>query len=229
MANVIAGAGLALKVGTMLAGNRSKGEALLDANPDLKLLDIDEEEMGDGIGALILDPLQACMKVQTKLNDQYIVNVLKLCEMEYDDSDTVSVRTARLAVGDTTMDIPLLTLVQPAQLAVTTCHIDFTAEVTNSMEKIDKSSSKRKETTKTDRGFWGRFVGKRDSTVVLSSANSSNKTLNSTKKNLYTVSVKAETIENRGMIFLQELLKTSLMNSTRHNTDEVPPSPVANA
>jgi hypothetical protein len=176
--------------------------------------------MGKDIGALIANPLTACIAAQAQLNDAYITDLLRLCEVEDDSAGdgVIVARVARMNVntldGATSIEIPLLTLVQPAQLAITSCHIDFTAEVTNTLNVNDKASSTSSaDNTKTPGFIQNILFGENKTTSTLSASSSTDKTINSTKKNVYSVSVRADQVENTGMAFLQDLLKTSMKDS----------------
>ena len=205
------------KLSTFMGVSTSVQESVL---AEVQAMDIDNATMGKDIGALITNPLTACITAQTQLNDAYITDFLRLCEVEdgVNDEGVIVPRVARMTVntldGATSIEIPLLTLVQPAQLAITSCHIDFTAEVTNSFNANERaSSSSASDNTKTPGIIHNILFGENKTTTTLSSTSSADKTINSTKKNVYTVSVRADQVENTGMAFLQELLKTSMKDS----------------
>ena len=112
--------------------------------------------------------------------------------------------------GYTDIRAPLLSFVQPVQLGISQCHIDFTAEVTNNLQHVSTSKNNSNSTTNSESGFLQTILsGKSSTNGTLSSENSTSKTINSTKKNIYTVSVKADMVENQGMKFLQEMIRNA--------------------
>jgi hypothetical protein len=187
----------------------------------VQAMDVDNTTMGQGIGGLISKPLTACVEAQSALNNAYITDILRLCEVADDGADgAIVARVARMNIntpeGFTSIEIPLLSLVQPAQLAITSCHIDFTAEVTNNLNMKDTSTGSSETKSNQKSGlFQTMLFGKSDSNSTLSATSSADRTINSTKKNVYSVSVKADQVENAGMAFLQELLKTSMKDSVQ--------------
>jgi hypothetical protein len=191
----------------------------------VQALDIDNGVMGKDIGSLIANPLNACVDAQSKLNEAYITEILRLCERKVDDDDEnddagqIFARIAHMSINTTegvaTIDVPLLTLVQPAQLAISSCRIDFVAEVENNVNMIDRTSAGGDTRSTTNPGILGYVYGGTRVKTRLSSASSTDRIVNSTKKNVYTVNVVAERVENAGMMFLQEMLKSSMKESVK--------------
>ena len=191
---------------------------------EIRALDIDNNVLGAGIDKLISDPLNACIQAQSDLNMQYISSLLDLCEVEEIDEtpdegtgqkkQRLVLREVHLAIktkeGYTDIRAPLLSFVQPVQLGISQCHIDFTAEVTNNLQNVSTSKNNSTSTTNSTSGFLQTMLGGKSSTNgQLSSENNTSKTINSTKKNIYTVSVKADMVENQGMKFLQEMIRNA--------------------
>jgi hypothetical protein len=140
------------KMGVFMGRN---AESVQEIKDTIDAMDVDNVAMGSGIASLISDPLNACVNAQAALNDSYIQNILELCDIVESEDQTgndglgtpprVVPRVARMTIqtqdGDSTIEVPLLSLVQPAQLAVTQCRIDFTAEVTNALNLSEKSNT----------------------------------------------------------------------------------------
>ena len=211
------------RAGLLFGKNGQDAKSITD---EIRALDIDNGVLGTGIDKLISDPLNACVQAQSDLNMQYISSLLDLCEVEEidetpDEGSSTGKKTQRLVLrevhlaiktkeGYTDIRAPLLSFVQPVQLGISQCHIDFTAEVTNNLQHVSTSKNNSNSTTNSASGFLQTMlVGKSSTTGTLSSENSSSKTINSTKKNIYTVSVKADMVENQGMKFLQEMIRNA--------------------
>lgn len=200
--------------------------AQLKIKEDLVAMDINNMKLGGNMSNLIGDPLTACTKAQTELNNTYITDILRLCELskEDDEDDRVLIaRAARMTIAtkdgtSSTLDIPLLSLVQPAQMAIKSCRINFTAEVTNTLDVVDSQKSKNSAEAADSLGIRGIFVGGTTSSAKVSSNSDTTKTVNSIKKNRYEVTVDAEQIENPGMIFLQGILQEAMTASLTRNS-----------
>lgn len=229
-------AGIASNIRTNGAERRSemRQRRLAMIPVDDSMAPLNFNNVTNSLDDLISVPLVAAASAQAKLNEDYLTEVLKLFRVSPDDDTKVEPMQASLsvAVGDRLVDlqVPLLSFMQPASLAISDVTIDFECKMHN-MVKTQSNLAVKDTVDKTGTagpGFLPFFTSaKTQTTSSLSKTSTASRESSQDSTGTYTVSVRAKQRENQGMLRLQSLMQLALEKSFELSMERAKESPPA--
>ena len=189
--------------------------SMIPVDDSMPVLNFDN--VTNSLDDLISVPLVAAAAAQSKLNEDYLTEVLKLFRVSPDDESKIEPMQAvmSIAVDDRLVDLqlPLLSFMQPASLAISDVTVDFECKMHN-MVKTQSTKNIVDKSNKTSKG--GPGILPFFSTTKSKTTSSLTKTATATRDSsqdatgTYTVSVRAKQRENQGMLKLQAMMQLAM-------------------